>query len=86
MPHLLPQLRLVFPYPQQLCRRPAGFKAHLTGHLVAHFVAEGRPQCFRLLTGPVIHPDDGIAQGLAVLACQTEGLSLRFSRTVLCRL
>ena len=76
VPHLLPQLRLVFPYPQQLCRRPAGFKAHLTGHLVAQFVAEGRPQCFRLLTGPVIHPDDGIAQGLAVLVCQTEGLSL----------
>ena len=62
--------------PQQLCRRPAGLKAHLAGDLIAQLIAELAPQFLCLLACPVIHPHDGIFQRLAIAVQQAERFTL----------
>ncbi|MPM64440.1 hypothetical protein SDC9_111326 [bioreactor metagenome] len=63
--------------PQHLGGGPAGLEAHLPGDLVAPLISEFLPQGLRLVARPVVHPHNGVAQGLALLVQAQEGLSLR---------
>ena len=73
---LLPDFLFVLLQPQDLGGGPGGQNGHLAGDLVAGGGVHLGCDVFALLVGTLVHPGNGGAERLAVLAQNDQGFSL----------